>query len=122
MAINATRRVHRHKKGESRSAMQRYKKRIKAMEPKQFFKELHDVNDECLGGSAKMRLLITHLTAKWKDGLTKRRVGVKVLRQLQDSVANMSDGFARQGMLLIAKLPPQASGSGRQNSDGSESD
>ena len=94
--------------------MQRYKKRIKAMEPKQFFKELHDVNDECLGGSAKMRLLITHLTAKWKDGLTKRRVGVKVLRQLQDSVANMSDGFARQ---RVATPPAQALWSGGQNSD-----
>jgi hypothetical protein len=87
-----------------RRTMRRYKKRIAAMGPDQFFKELRQKKDEYLGGrSAKMQVLITHLLATWENYLTTRRVRAIVLNQ--DSVANMSDGFARQ---RVATPPAQA--------------
>jgi hypothetical protein len=67
------RRIHPHNKGESPRSMERYKKRIKTMAPTQLFTELHDINDEYLGGSAKMRLLIKHLQTGWTNHLTQLR-------------------------------------------------
>ena len=81
------RRIHPHNKGESPRSMERYKKRIKTMAPTQLFTELHDINDEYLGGSAKMRLLIKHLQTGWTNHLTQLR-------------ASMSDGIARQRLLF----------------------
>jgi len=72
MARNSIRRVSTIK-GESRSSMMRYRKHVKEMSPKQFLKEMGDVNDEC-GGSARMRFLIKHLTAGWRNHLTKQRL------------------------------------------------
>jgi hypothetical protein len=57
--------------------MIRYRKHVRAMGPDEFFKEMHDVNNEYCK-SAKMHFLIKHLTKGWRNHMkkTKKRVGV----------------------------------------------